>query len=167
MRRQSSAQIGAAADAALDSGESSDAEELDDEAGLPRRRGPVVRSASSELLDDSRPKPHRSGSPCPSGRNSRASSMLRLILLLAAGLPLLIFCSRSGLRTSFALHGVLGEPALEQEAAPNHAWQGGPTTLNRTDHSTTRGGLAVRGLADDRGGGAVGAGRGRRLKSVA
>ena len=56
MRRLSAAQIGAAADAALDSsGESSGAEE-DDEFGLPRRRaGPIVRSVSSELLDDMKP----------------------------------------------------------------------------------------------------------------
>ena len=55
MRRLSAAQIGAAADAALDSsGESSGAEE-EDEFGLPRRRaGPIVRSVSSELLDESR-----------------------------------------------------------------------------------------------------------------
>lgn len=176
MRRQSSAQIGAAADAALDSsGESSGAEE-DDEFGLPRRRGgPIVRSVSSELLDDSRPKPHRSGSPCPSGRKPRVGSLLRLVLLVVAGLPLLIFCNRlGGLRASFALRGVLGESVLEQEATPDRAWQDGPTAINRTDGvlPETMGGLAVKwggagGLADERGGGGGGAGRGRRLKSVA
>ena len=176
MRRQSSAQIGAAADAALDSsGESSGAEE-DDEFGLPRRRGgPIVRSVSSELLDDSRPKPHRSGSPCPSGRKPRVGSLLRLVLLVVAGLPLLIFCSRlGGLRASFALRGVLGDSVLEQEAAPDRPWQGGPTAINRTDGVLpgTMGGLGVKwggagGLADERGGDGGGAGRGRRLKSVA
>ena len=182
MRRQSSAQIGAAADAALDSsGESSDAEE-DDEFGLPRRRGgPIVRSASSELLDDSRPKLHRSGSPCSSGRKPRVGSLLRLVLLVVAGLPLLVFCSRlGGLRASFALRGVLGESVLEQETAPDRVWQGGPTAINRTDAvlPTTMGGLAVkwggagpgglaRTVADERDGVEGGAGRGRRLKSVA
>ena len=180
MRRQSSAQIGAMADAALDSsGESSDAEE-DDEFGLPRRRGgPIVRSVSSELLDDSRPKPHRSGSPGPSGRKPRVGSLLRLVLLVVGSLPLLVFCSRlGGLRTSFALRGVLGESVLAQETAPDRAWQGGPTAINSTDGilPTTIGGLAVkwggagglaRAVADEQGGGGGGAGRGRRLKSVA
>ena len=185
MRRLSAAQIGAAADAALDSsGESSGAEE-EDEFGLPRRRaGPIVRSVSSELLDDSRPKPHRSGSPCQSGRKPR-SDLLRLVLLVVAALPLLVFCSRlGGLRTSFALRGVLGDSVIEQETSPDRVWQGGPTAINGTDGvlPTTMGGLAVtwggagglaRGVSDEQGGGAggagapVGAGKGRRLRSVA
>ena len=171
MRRLSAAQIGAAADAALDSsGESSGAEE-EDEFGLPRRRaGPIVRSVSSELLDESRPKPHR----------KPRVDLLRLVLLVVAGLPLLVFCSRlGGLRTSFALRGVLGDSVIEQETSPDRVWQGGPTAINGTDGvlPTTMGGLAVKwggagGLArtvsDEQGGGAGGgAGRGRRLRSVA
>ena len=176
MRRQSAAQIGAAADAALESsGESSGAEE-EDEFGLPRRRaGPIARSISSELLDDSRPKPHRSGSPCPSGRKPRG--LLRLVWLVVAGLPLLVFCNRlGGLRASFALRGV--DSVIEQETSPDRVWQGGPTAINRTDGvlPTAMGGQAVKwgvagGLArtvsDEQGGGGGGAGRGRRLTSVA
>ena len=170
MRRLSAAQIGAAADAALDSsGESSGAEE-EDEFGLPRRRaGPIVRSVSSELLDDSRPKPHR----------KPRMDLLRLVLLVVAGLPLLVFCSRlGGLRASFALRGVLGDSVIEQETSPDRVWQGGPTAINRTDGvlPTTMGGLAVkwgggdelaRTVSDEQGGGGGGAGRGRRLRSVA
>ena len=139
-----------------------------------------MRSVSSELLDDSRPKPHRSGSPGPSGRKPRVGSLLRLVLLVVGtGLPLLVFCSRlGGLRASFALRGALGESVLAQETAPDRAWQGGPTAINRTDGvlPTTIGGLAVkwggggglaRAVADERGGDGGGAGRGRRLKSVA
>ena len=170
MRRLSAAQIGAAADAALDSsGESSGAEE-EDEFGLPRRRaGPITRSISSELLDDSRPKPHR----------KPRVDLLRIVLLVVAGLPLLVFCSRlGGLRASFALRGVLGDSVIEQETSPDRVWQGGPTAINRTDGvlPTTMGGLAVkwggggelaRTVSDEQGGGVGGAGRGRRLRSVA
>ena len=73
---------------------------------------------------------------------------------------------------------------IEQETSPDRVWQGGPTAINGTDGvlPTTMGGLAVtwggagglaRGVSDEQGGGAggagapVGAGKGRRLRSVA
>ena len=135
MRRQSSAQISAAASAALESGESSEGE-VEDEFRLPRRRTktdlearPLRRVGSSSEDDDwDRAAKHRSGSPSTGGRR-RVGKLVRLVSILAAGALLCYAMLRHQQLNLLSVAGLLGG-ALEQDSnAPEGVWQGGATAL--------------------------------------
>ena len=136
MRRQSSAQISAAASAALESGESSEGE-VEDEFRLPRRRTktdlearPLRRVGSSSEDDDwDRAAKHRIGSPSTGGRR-RVGKLVRLVSILAAGALLCYAMLRHQQLGLLSVAGLLGGALEAQDSnALEGVWQGGATAL--------------------------------------